>query len=776
MDAPSMVECSGGRLVVRSLVSGATVFQTQTEAAAAENQHGRAMAVETHPLIGAEMLERQLQMLKNRVVSPLQQLMSLTMPGASRDAELKDLSSNNSSSSCSSGTTSATLSALDTLRGEEELPQCKIKRNYSCNTCAFFTQNPRSHLSHLRDVHGEKIVINECKLCLYASRHFQKLVRHMKMVHGCSDDDSNNSRRHCNRQVRKRRLEESIGAASSAMGGGLVQAAAVAGAVAGVGASSSAGVPSLTQLKSELQMLEQQLFSNVEALNRQQQLQQMITRSGNIFSMAFEFQMCMLPPTASMTPSMSMSMSSSTTDELERDGEHSNTDSEELPQADESEALDLGGSNGSVSITQYQCQKCSYSTPIRARFKKHVKYHSMPLIKCSSCDFHSPYKWNLDRHTKNHGANGYFKCGVCDFSTNIKQSLTIHELNHHSALRRYSTQDQLQAGGGGAGSGSGGVGMHEQFESSELVAMSSASPAKAFDATELPPISCSHCQQTMPNAMELVNHLQQCEPALRSTSHLNTCDIDLTTDEEHYRGKDLSYCGVETAPGYGEVSSNCHSVNRNPQYSSFGQVTEHLQPDDAEALKKVFKCPHCTFWAATASRFHVHIVGHLNRKPFECSLCAYRSNWRWDITKHIRLKAMRDESHIQAQVLMNDETGRRNYAKYNQYLTLMKVSAEQAADAKTMRCGEMHSSSSYDAQIHVQQLDDELALDGHADATLSALDLRISGKSGAIDNMMESMIETNHPTTSYKHKLQHKSRHSLPTDEDQQKVKQVKRV
>jgi len=113
------------------------------------------------------------------------------------------------------------------------------------------------------------------------------------------------------------------------------------------------------------------------------------------------------------------------------------------------------------------------------------------------------------------------------------------------------------------------------------------------------------------------------------------------------------------------------------------------EPDDTSPLKKVFKCPHCTFWAATASRFHVHIVGHLNRKPFECSLCAYRSNWRWDITKHIRLKAIRDRSHNQAQVLMNDETGRRNYAKYNQYLTLMKVSADQMNDCKGMRTGEM---------------------------------------------------------------------------------------
>lgn len=87
----------------------------------------------------------------------------------------------------------------------------------------------------------------------------------------------------------------------------------------------------------------------------------------------------------------------------------------------------------------------------------------------------------------------------------------------------------------------------------------------------------------------------------------------------------------------------------------------------------MFKCPHCTFWASTASRFHVHIVGHLNKKPFECSYCAYRSNWRWDITKHIRLKSARDEMHQGAKVLMTDETGRRNYTKYNKYLTVMEV-------------------------------------------------------------------------------------------------------
>lgn len=81
----------------------------------------------------------------------------------------------------------------------------------------------------------------------------------------------------------------------------------------------------------------------------------------------------------------------------------------------------------------------------------------------------------------------------------------------------------------------------------------------------------------------------------------------------------------------------------------------------------------------------MHIVGHLNKKPFECSLCSYRSNWRWDITKHIRLKTVRDSTHERARVLMTDETGRRNYSKYNKYLTLMRVHEPSAESSGTGR-------------------------------------------------------------------------------------------
>jgi len=522
MELPSMVERSGDRLVVRSLVSGAPLYQSSIEGGAGAVLP---MSQSVQPLIGQDFLEQQLEQYKaNNFMFPL------SMAGfvSADSAPPGDLAKENMENSLPDGNPCNN-------NNDDELPQCKIRRNYSCNQCAFFTQNPRSHLSHLRDVHGERIVINECKLCLYASRHFQKLVRHMKMVHGCSDDGGAvqgsgaqpRGKRNLSREVRKRRLEESIegqGATGQCLDLSVLRMIQ--------------NGPPLEQLKVELQQQEMQLLASVQAYNRQQemlQLQQIVESHDNIFSMAYEFQTKLMPPKQA--------------ESLKLEQQNSSSDSEETAKSPSPDTRELVSGK-----EQFQCQKCSYSTPIRARFKKHVKYHSMPLIKCSSCDFHTPYKWNLDRHTKNHGANGHFKCSCCDFSTDIKQSLTIHESNHHVPMPVHQ------------------MGNRSRDEAEDLVDQQSSGSRKpetfknggatvASTESLLPRTSgivCSHCQKRVGNAMQLINHLQVCTLALHNTTQLQAsinAEVDLHDEDFPNAPTDLSYCGVETAPGYGEVKS-----------------------------------------------------------------------------------------------------------------------------------------------------------------------------------------------------------------------------
>lgn len=98
-------------------------------------------------------------------------------------------------------------------------------------------------------------------------------------------------------------------------------------------------------------------------------------------------------------------------------------------------------------------------------------------------------------------------------------------------------------------------------------------------------------------------------------------------------------------------------------------------PVASTSAKRKYQCPFCTFATTTASRFHVHIVQHYNRRPFCCSVCEYNSNWEWDITKHIRLKNCKDKFQNKACVLLTDESGRRNYEKYEKYLVDLNAPA-----------------------------------------------------------------------------------------------------
>ncbi|KAF2896897.1 hypothetical protein ILUMI_09284 [Ignelater luminosus] len=786
---------------------------------------------------------------------------------------------------------------------DKDLPECKIRRNYSCGSCDYFTQNPRHFLYHLRDEHKEKVRIYECPNCLYASKHFQKLLRHSKMVHGGTD---------------------------------------------------GVEVPDFVRSKSKKRKMPEE------------------------------------EPDEPLDDSMDV-------DEGEEEPEGSNSDKAVLKcslcafTARSQPQLTKHEREEHIKTKFFRCTKCTYVTHMKARFTKHVKYHSMPMIKCDMCDFRTPYKWNLDRHCKNHNGRGAFRCSACNFTADIKQSLTVHEMNHHvppvgqaaglgvgrrrnkvgasdsaaaeevaqqprtevepsvptatdnnkkatdqnlkistkksktannqeqrsrdygsdfihpddiihhangniyikskcklcnyktawdgemakheqkvhniiradapiknvkkpsrpipnlipiptqtsviklkpekqpephvpatpvtplepvmsqkdmndicaksanSALRDFASlfgsedvfkaiekqephspqppasempellpaipvhtstpksmetssfkeknasffdklKEKLMNGAGESCNLTCQYCGHESKCLSELSGHQKTCGKEQIQAHTLTPIHnisssrCQYCRQRCKSSTDLYNHLKTCSEAVKFvTSKLEVevheeelppppevdikieepqvsvtevyenkphpmenrvfvwnnieAPLEIDEDEHHFDyvedkqednvsldlsirtqspgGSENSYLGAEVTHN---VTSVTDKVPTHGNDISIAQVAQH---------KRVFKCPHCSFWASTASRFHVHIVGHLNKKPFECSLCAYKSNWRWDITKHIKLKSVRDPAHERAKVLMTDETGRRNYTKYNKYLTEIPITGDQ---------------------------------------------------------------------------------------------------
>lgn len=66
---------------------------------------------------------------------------------------------------------------------DHSFPQRKLNRKYHCGECNSYTYDPRTYLEHRKRMHGEVFSIHNCLVCNYASKHPNKVSRHMKFVH-----------------------------------------------------------------------------------------------------------------------------------------------------------------------------------------------------------------------------------------------------------------------------------------------------------------------------------------------------------------------------------------------------------------------------------------------------------------------------------------------------------------------------------------------------------------------------------------------------------------
>ncbi|XP_055916218.1 uncharacterized protein LOC129949035 [Eupeodes corollae] len=396
----------------------------------------------------------------------------------------------------------------------KDLPQCKIKRNYSCIHCSYFTQNPRFYLSHLRDTHGERITISNCSLCLYASRHYQKLVRHMKMVHGSSAEDIPG-------QSRKRPLIEEV------------------------------------------------VSSDHPAL----------------------------PP-----------------------------------------------------------------LPIPSKW----------IIDIDNLS----YDLKSSRKTLKDFAAIYFAENDCD---EIFKKMEESDVVEVVPFPKGEAPTSI------------GVSLQNIFGDPKCL--------EVVNGEKKTKCACGYVPRSF---LDLVDHEKSCfeskekdceDTPLDLSVKWSNEDVRSSTPKKEYDSKPVAEDLKKIKLG-SKIEEEQWNTELQDKSLNVDILSKEATKPNGSIFKKVFKCPLCPFWALTASRFHVHMVGHQNKKQFKCSMCDYCSNWRWDITKHIRLRAFRSTTHKNARIVMQGENDHRNYSKYDRYITLMETSEQD----ELRKCGEM-TSRDLDSQV-----------------------------------------------------------------------------
>ena len=184
-----------------------------------------------------------------------------------------------------------------------------------------------------------------------------------------------------------------------------------------------------------------------------------------------------------------------------------------------------------------------------------------------------------------------------------------------------------------------------------------------------------HSLQPMPDLDKMEKE------ALRIFSSQPECDLTKSYDKdvskeatevekgELNQDEDMEECELKIDLGDAQVEDNESNLlkNVNQECKVDGDDNETGSAKKSGKIK-LYECCYCDFTCTTASRFHVHFVQHLNLKPFMCSVCGHRSNWEWDVTKHIKIKAQKDSNHLEAKLVLIHDSNKRDYRKYNKYI------------------------------------------------------------------------------------------------------------
>ncbi|XP_015926506.2 zinc finger protein 208 isoform X2 [Parasteatoda tepidariorum] len=261
------------------------------------------------------------------------------------------------------------------------------------------------------------------------------------------------------------------------------------------------------------------------------------------------------------------------------------------------------------------CNVCGYKTRWLSELQRHMRVHSQEKpFHCHKCKYHCKWKGDLNRHLMKYH-------GIKVPSANKKYNV--------SKFKNSSEQDNVKS-------------WQDLGPEIEITQIASSTPLRR--SAEESPLDLT----TKDSFSSQCTSSDLYDPYDFENFSVNDSNLDPVIDvesEEANAGMDL---GSYKSP--------------------LQQMSEQSVPGEAPNTKRKYQCPFCDFGTTTASRFHVHIVQHFNRRPFMCSVCNHSSNWEWDITKHIRLKGCRDKFNNKACVLLTDESGRRNYEKYEKYL------------------------------------------------------------------------------------------------------------
>ncbi|XP_064330634.1 zinc finger protein Eos isoform X4 [Phalacrocorax carbo] len=335
----------------------------------------------------------------------------------------------------------------------------------------------------------------------------------------------------------------------------------------------------------------------------------------------------------------------------------------------------------------FHCNQCGASFTQKGNLLRHIKLHSGEKpFKCPFCNYACRRRDALTGHLRTHSVSSPtvgkpYKCNYCGRSYKQQSTLEEHKERCHNYLQSLNTEPQSLASQQGE--------KQMRFTLSDLpfdvnsgfekdVEMVSAhhplDPSYGGSLSlmggehlrplRLPPTNC--ISEVTPVISSVYTQIQPLPGRLEMPGSREAAEghEDVPDGVQVvYRGREpgvspTNGCqdSTDTESNHEERSSqlpagNCASSRQSPAYAKEdpklpeGPPAARSTPSSAkEALRVVnedgeqiraFKCEHCRILFLDHVMFTIHMGCHGFRDPFECNICGYHSQDRYEFSSHI---------------------------------------------------------------------------------------------------------------------------------------------
>ncbi|KAF6780249.1 hypothetical protein AHF37_00296 [Paragonimus kellicotti] len=251
------------------------------------------------------------------------------------------------------------------------------------------------------------------------------------------------------------------------------------------------------------------------------------------------------------------------------------------------------------SRRRYRCNMCSATFPWHGDLTEHLRMaHGLQKSRetarsgkagsfcCVYCKYVAKYQSELRRHMRLHWGVKPFVCVFCSYRSAWKGDLKRHMESHHR--ERFSSEAEL-------------IKIMSQFKNNAGTTVNGV------------PLSASSIEDAYRFGENTMDHVATAFSHLEPTGKVTSVRDGFTSDEG----------------SVGQTSFTRLSVNSDDACVS---GVDHSTITHRDHLR----CHTCSYRAQNPSKLDNHMASHYNLKQFKCPVCEHRSNYKWDVKKHLR--------------------------------------------------------------------------------------------------------------------------------------------